>query len=325
MEADLGEASISHSPIDTVVDDIPKREVDINMDRADDAEPADKLSILFVGGHPHDVIAQAGGTLALHVRRGDKVTAAVLTHGGATHTVKYSDDVEMGLRQLAEEDLDEETLAMQQQIRDAAGVLGISDVRFLRTQDDIVLVERPVIRLVEQVIRETKPDIVVTHHPLAEGGIAFTHATAAQVVMHALVAAGSLQPHNPLPAHRVSQVFFITPAQMTTILDSTIPRMPMIFIDVTEVIHLKVLAEQKVESQYRSGMYARKVHEAMEGHWGGKQTGIAAYCEVFTPYLPEIYEHLPLGRYLRERAAPGKRREVSERWSRMIVPYMELE
>jgi LmbE family N-acetylglucosaminyl deacetylase len=289
-----------------------------------DKDAQDKLSILFVGGHPHDVIAQAGGTLALHIRNGDRVTAALLTHGGATHTVVYQNDVATGLRPLSQETLDEETAAMQQQIRDAAAVLGITDVRFLRTQDDIVLVERPLIRSVEQVIREVRPDFIITHHPLAESGIAFTHATCAQVVMHAMVTSMSLQPDNPLPEHDVAQVFFITPPQQTTLLDSAIPRAPVIFVDVTEVIHLKVLAEEKIKAQYRSGCKARKVHEVMEGYWGGKQTGIVPYCEVFTPYFPEIYRLLPLSDYLRDRAAPSMRAKVAERWSQMIPPYMDL-
>src|ERR1051326_6850301 len=101
----------------------------------------DKLSIMFVGGHPHDAIAQAGGTLALHARRGDKVTAVVLTHGGNTHTGRYKDEVKRGLATLSEDNLTAAASAMREQMREACAVLGFTDLRFLETRDDIVLLD----------------------------------------------------------------------------------------------------------------------------------------------------------------------------------------
>jgi LmbE family N-acetylglucosaminyl deacetylase len=276
---------------------------------------AEPLSILFVGGHPHDVIAQAGGTLALHARRGDRVIAAVLTHGGATHTARYRDDTDRGAVVLSEGNLSKAAGAMEGEIREAAGVLGITDVRFLHTRDDIVLLDIELIRALEDVIREVRPDIIVTHHPLAEAGIGSTHATAGQLVLHACTAADSLRPDHPRPAWRVAQIFFITPPQGTTLLDSTIPRTPIVFVDVAEVMALKMQAEQKVTAQYR-GETARKKHECMEGYWG-IQVGLP-YCEVFTPYHPEIFAALPLGSYLRERAS-ASHHERAKRAAKILL------
>lgn len=57
---------------------------------------AEMLSLLIVGGHPADVFDCAGGTLAHHIDRGDRVTAAVMTHGARSHHVQLIDDVREG-------------------------------------------------------------------------------------------------------------------------------------------------------------------------------------------------------------------------------------
>lgn len=282
----------------------------------------EQLSILFIGAHPHDIIAQAGGTLALHAKRGDRVTAAVLTHGGTAHTFKYMDEIEQGAKGLSDDLLNEEGLQLQREITDAAAALGINDTRFIHTVDDILVEERPLIRLVEDVIRDVKPHIIITHHPMAESGVGFVHATTGKIVMHAFKAARALRPESALPPHWASQVFFITPPQITNSLDDAIPRSAAVFVDVSQVIHLKVEAEKKVSSQYR-GETSLKIHECQEGYWGGMQTKTAPYCEVFTPYFPEISEHLPLSRYLRERWTTAEQRENSrKRMATMTVPYM---
>ena len=51
------------------------------------------LNILIVGGHPADAFDNAGGTLAHHTARGDKVTALVLTHGTRVHDVVISEEL----------------------------------------------------------------------------------------------------------------------------------------------------------------------------------------------------------------------------------------
>jgi len=59
-------------------------------------ETPGKLSILVVGGHPADAFDCAGGTLAHHVERSDRVTAAVLTHGARSHSMGLIDDLRDG-------------------------------------------------------------------------------------------------------------------------------------------------------------------------------------------------------------------------------------
>ncbi len=49
------------------------------------------LSILVIGGHPADVFDHCGGTLAHHIRRGDRVTALALTQGLRIHDVVISE------------------------------------------------------------------------------------------------------------------------------------------------------------------------------------------------------------------------------------------
>ena len=98
-------------------------------------------------------------------------------------------------------------------------------------------------------------------------------------------------------------------------LDETINRTPYIFIDITDVIHLKVQAEAAINTQYR-GQSARKKHECMEGYWGIQVQ--VPYCEVFTPLYPEVNSFLPLGDWLYERARMSYL-DINKNMSKIII------
>ena len=107
---------------------------------------------LVVGAHPDDADFGAGGLIALWAAAGCEVTVACVTDGdsGGFDPDVPREDVP-GLRR------DEQ--------RAAADALGAKDVRFLGRPDGFVTVDADLRRDLARLIRELRPEAVVTHAP----------------------------------------------------------------------------------------------------------------------------------------------------------------
>ena len=257
------------------------------------------LNILIVGGHPADAFDNAGGTLCHHAERGDNVTALVLTHGMRVHDVVIAEELRM--RETAP---DPETLAemiqersrvKHHEVTEACEIMGFTDVRFLNFEDSVLTLREDLMQEIAKVIRDVKPDIIITHYPFDNGGITDHHAITGQLVLNAITSAANLWPDDPNPPHRVAQVFFMaipTGVFRGSCLAGETRCFPDVYIDIADVIERKVRALDKIASQQYSGRYARKAIEATEGHAGFFMR--VAYAEPFIRYRPEILDYLPV-------------------------------
>lgn len=115
------------------------------------ADLSDKR-ILGVFAHPDDPEFFAGGTFACWARDGADITFVIATSGD-----KGSADPEMTSESLVKIREEEE--------RNAARVLGVNDVVFLRHTDGELFPDLRLRRDVTRMIRMKKPDIVVTLDP----------------------------------------------------------------------------------------------------------------------------------------------------------------
>ncbi len=127
-----------------------------------------QLRVLASFAHPDDEGFGSGGTLAMLVARGAQVTLVCATNG---------DVGEISDPTLATH----ETLAQvrQEELRDAMRVTGVADIRFLNYRDSGMAGteenEHPeslnqaeaatVIAQLNDIIKETRPNIVITHDP----------------------------------------------------------------------------------------------------------------------------------------------------------------
>lgn len=109
-------------------------------------------SILVVLAHPDDPEFFCGATLAAWIQAGHQVSYCLLTCGD-----KGSD----------ERDLDAEKLCLNRQEEQgaAARVLGVRKVRFLSHQDGYLVPDLELRREITRVIRQERPDILVTCDP----------------------------------------------------------------------------------------------------------------------------------------------------------------
>jgi len=290
--------------------------------------PDEQLRLLVVGGHPADVFDHCGGTLALHARRGDSVTALALTQGLRIHDVVISERMRFATERPQAEELDkllqERQEAKYAEVRKACGLLGITDVCFLSYDDKTLLVTSPLIEAVARVIREVKPDIILTHYPLEEGGIGSHHANAGKIVMDAVAFAGTVDFDDPHPAHRTPQVFFMAPGEATfrgTALAGGASSFCDYYVDITPVVEEKVRALDSMRSQQYGGNYARRSVEV----WNGKDgfyLGIP-YAESFIRCYPEVGDGLTVSPYRRQKANEPEL-ETLHRMSTMIAPFVQL-
>lgn len=110
------------------------------------------MEVLVIAPHPDDESIGCGGSVALHVERGDEVAAVFLTSG------------ELGLKKLAREIAWE---TREAEARAACGILGIAETSFLRLPDwamgDDVFAAAERLR---PVLERTRPDLIYLPHPL---------------------------------------------------------------------------------------------------------------------------------------------------------------
>ncbi|MEE2658909.1 MAG: PIG-L deacetylase family protein [Candidatus Latescibacterota bacterium] len=275
----------------------------------------DSLSILLVGGHPADAFDNAGGTLAHHAAAGDRVVSAVMTHGVRSHAIKLIDRYRTGdqssleidqvdgeVREVVEEKRDE--------VREACALMGIDEVHFLEHDDDVLMEREDLIRQIADIIQESRPDIVITHHPWERGGVSNTHSLCASMTLSAIDAAGGLLRASSRRPHRVGQVFFMGVMAACAPLDVLTGGMSVwcdVYVDITDVIERKVAALDLMRGQNYDGPYARKRVESVDGHFG-LFSGVA-YAEPFTSMHPQVYDRLPLTPHTRIKA-----HEATDAW-----------
>lgn len=278
----------------------------------------EKLKIMAIVCHPTDAIDHAGGTLCLHAQRGDDVCVVICTHGVDTHDIRRNEAIRFGSG-AAPADLTVALSRKEHEVMKGLGILGITDVRFLRFPDELVLVSRELIEALAEQLADFQPHILILHNPTEEPGIGH-----AETALAALQARGLANTPRFLkkPAGRTfpAQIFFHEMYGVTTQLTSEGRRYGSVLVDITPVIDKKVRAMDCLESQYYPGNLGRKCVEIVNGrmglHWS------IPYAEAFQPHFPHVYSHLPMNEYLLQLSrTPAS--ETSKRMRIMVtdVPF----
>jgi LmbE family N-acetylglucosaminyl deacetylase len=178
---------------------------------------------MVIGAHPDDPEFGSGGTIARWVREGQKVICVVCTNGD-----KGTSDDSMTSERLA--------VIREQEQREAAKVLGVSEVVFLGYSDG-GLEDTPEFReKLVRLLRKYRPDAVITHDPKFRYMGHRDHRIAGTVAMDAIFPYSRDRLFYPehkaqgLLPHKVKEVYF------------TGSEDPDIFIDISETFEIKVRA-----------------------------------------------------------------------------------
>ena len=285
---------------------------------------SEPLRIVSIGAHPADVFDQSGGTMAHHTAHGDYVACIALTHGARIHDTVISDEMhhreEIPAAAELTQMMGERSDVKAQETRAACRLLGVEDVFFLGVDDGILLVERDIIRRLASLLRQLRPDIVLTHFPFEGDGQVRSHAVAGQIVLHALQYAASVDPGDRHPPHRAAQVFFFGQGAATVragLWDARGGYTNDVFVDITDVIDRKFAAMERLVSQGYAGAYNRKRTENSDGAFSA---GTVAYGEGFITMNAEVHYYLPLTPYARRKSRDSDH-EIMRRYSwRLPMP-----
>jgi len=279
------------------------------------------LRILHTAAHPADTFDMVGGTLAHHIERGDSVTVVAFSHGVRSHAMTTIQNLKHGQKGDALVDVDGVIDEKEEEVKAGCRILGINDLRFLRLDDDLLLVKEEHVRRVARIIREIKPDVMITHSPFELAGISCAHRACCEISLLARGMASGIMKDETSPPHMIGEVFFMWQHGETTLLDHAFPRFPEIIIDVTDVIERKVRAMDCLKSQYYPGPLSRKLFESC----AATQTlhMCVPYGETFMRYFPQVENYLPVSEHnLRICSEPQER--TYARMGRMItteVPF----
>lgn len=282
------------------------------------------LTILSIGAHPADIFDQSGGAMAHHVARGDRVACVVLTHGARVHDKVISD--EMHHRDQVPDAAEllalmaERSDVKAEEVQRACKILGVEELYFFGADDAILLVTPEIVRQLARMLRELRPDVILTHFPREGDGMTNPHAIAGQIVLHAIGNAAGVDPGDQNPPHRVAQVFFFGTGA------AAIPRSVWqseggyyndLFIDITDVVDKKLAAIDCLESQGYGGLYARKRIETSDGAFG--MAGGTAYAEGFIKMNAETHYYLPVTEHALDAARASDHENMTRKSYRIPV------
>lgn len=286
-----------------------------------------QLHILVVGGHPADVFDHCGGTMAHHIQNGDQVTCLALTQGLRIHDVVISEKFRNGA---SPEEMDnlaqiraEREAVKYQEVRDACACFGITDIRFLRYDDKVLLETAEMVEAVARVIRDVRPHILITHFPFEGGAVGNHHANAARIAQSASALASTFDFEDRVAGWHIAQTFYMIPSanrMNDSYLSAMFQPYCAYYVDITDVADQKVAALNCLKSQQYEGVYAIKRTEVCEGAFGHHMR--VGYAEAFVPCGPEIGHLLPLSK-LRYDWANELEAETRQRGSVMTVPYLK--
>jgi LmbE family N-acetylglucosaminyl deacetylase len=251
------------------------------------------VHILLVAAHPADSFDQAGGTLAHHVARGDRVTVLIATTGVRSHHATLLEEKRRaGVEFDAEGKLAQAVAEKLGEVRNACRILGFDDVRSLGLEDDDVLLTQEKIEAIAEVIRQVKPDILIAEHPYELGGLCM-HATIGQATMHAWQIAAGVGRGRQV-RHYVPALYFMNPMAWAgnNSLGYAGTASANLYIDITDVIEKKVQAVDYITSQHYGGPYSRKRAEMEDGAHGNRVW--TAYAEQFQSFFPVVRYTLPV-------------------------------
>lgn len=252
------------------------------------------LRILTISAHPHDFTWFAG-TLGIHVERGDEVTVCVVTHGGSTHREDWMEELRKPESErdpaIVNAPPDDYIREKEDNLRAAAAIFGISDVRMLNFPDKPFLIsEHPdVIDRIAELILDVRPHIMLTESPFSDSGRPMVyrsdHTQVGIAAAEAKLRAELPRPGSTVQPHEVAMTFWPGMVFDLSQLDVVVELSD-------EWFEKRVRAEACFETQGHDEPWARRRMLLDLGSIGNHAR--VAYGEGFVREKLELHSHLPV-------------------------------
>jgi LmbE family N-acetylglucosaminyl deacetylase len=194
--------------------------------------------VLVVASHPDDEVLGVGGTLVRHAAEGAAVDILILAEGATSRDATRDPAARAA-----------ELEALRGASRRAAAILGVNAPRFGNLPDNrmdsVDLLD--VIKLVEKVVAQVRPDIVYTHHAYDLN------------VDHQITHRAVLTACRPLPGTSVTAVYAYETVSSTEWSIAGGGFQPTHFVDVARYLDRKIAALNAYESEMRPPPHARSI------------------------------------------------------------------
>jgi LmbE family N-acetylglucosaminyl deacetylase len=250
------------------------------------------IKIMVFAAHPQDPFERTGGTVAKHLARGDQAMFVSLTAGVVTHAFNIFPAT--GDDKL--HDVENVKAAKREEFERGARVLGLTDWRVLDFNESPLLVGLDEYIVLVNLIREFRPDVVLTHHPVEVGR--HDHMDCGRCAIAAVDYARADGFPSPLAPHTVPNLFmFYYPDYRSEQLMATSRHSADVVVDTSSVIKQKraAMAEFGGTQAKAKEDYDRKLDlffERVDGA-AGFPNGFT-YAEAFVRWYPERVQYLPL-------------------------------
>lgn len=185
--------------------------------------------VMVIVAHPDDAELSSAGTLIKWIAKGCQVRYVVCTTGD-----KGTKDTSITPFQLAE--------TREKEQREAARVLGVKDITFLRHVDGGLEHNASFRNEIALLIRKFQPEIIITHDPWRPYQIHPDHRAVGFATVDAVVVA---RDHLFLPAFLEVELHAHAPLELYF----TFPPTPDYVVDITDVMEKKLEALEKHKSQ----------------------------------------------------------------------------
>jgi 4-oxalomesaconate hydratase len=240
------------------------------------------MKIMVIGAHPADGVDLAGATAYLHHCNGDKIIGVTLTLGMYSHTAS----LEVGKDFATAVEWRKAEAIKIFEFEKAWDILGANMTHAAGLRDEPLLMNQEGILSLVKLIREHRPDIVITHHPNEFAH--WDHAECGRMVCRALKAAMKL----PGEKHWVKTVYFFGVQFRPEVARVGVaPQPPDVLVDISGCVQAKVDALCCFESQGHNDQKMWERMNSMEREMG-RADGLE-YAEGFILYYPLKARLLP--------------------------------
>lgn len=255
-------------------------------------ETPEPLRIMAFGAHPPDIIFRAGGTLAKHAGRGDVVMAVSLTDGTRHLSVLGNNPIigPAAIQKLAAE--------KREEMQAACRALGVGHVRFLGLRDSPLAVDDANMRAVSDVIREFRPDIILSHHPqetILTGHP--DHGDAGDLVLRGYMLAFELGYESRYLPHMANSVYLFGLRPLTAGPALAPMALPSVFVDISDAMPGKRAALLAIAPTM--GMTEQSIGESIARGKGQDELTHVDHAESFHALHTPVVDHF-------ERRAKGR-------------------
>jgi len=198
------------------------------------------MKIVVFGAHPADPVWWAGGTMAKHSKRGDKVIMVSLTCGEHSHA-DYFWEKELKGEKIP--GLDEIKKSKMKEFKEAVDTLKVEGIIMDYGDSPLKIGDERLKELID-LIRKIKPDIVLTSWHTDPQNI--DHATAGKIVWQACHHARELGLKTQHPPHKVKYIYYYPPVMG---FGQEVGFIPDTYIDISDTIDIKIEALSKFWTQ----------------------------------------------------------------------------